>query len=96
MRDTTPQQNMFANSMEWLANLLAFLAAFFAGPEVYFRTLPLVIKFAETRYGEGFGGAVQVVWFLLTFGLVYFASRAVLAIALIALFGSAALRFLAL
>lgn len=97
MRNHLPQQE---GRVSWLfgrlGDLIAITAAFFGGPEFYYRTLPFVQRFAETRYGEGFEGGVQFVWFVLTFGITFFASRIVIELGLIILFSTAALRFLAL
>lgn len=90
-----PGHNMLSSAIEALTFVLAFGAAFFGGPEIYMRTLPFVLRFAETRYGPGFEGLVQLVWFLLTFAFVFFSARIAFAFALIAFSGSLALRLFA-
>lgn len=90
-----PGQSILSASIEALTNVLAFGAAFFGGPELYMRTLSFVLRFAETRYGGGFEGLVQFIWFLTTFAFVFFSARIAFAFALIAFSGSLALRLFA-
>ncbi len=93
--NTNPGQSILSDSIKWLTNVLAFGAAFFGGPEIYMRSLPFVLRFAESRYGPGFEGLVQFVWFALTLAFVFFSTRIAFAFALITLSGSVALRLFA-
>lgn len=88
------RQQVFMGSVEAMANLLAFLSAFLATPEIYARTAPWVVDFASTRYGVGFEDLIQVGWFVLTALLVFFMARATLATAIVAAGLAAATRFI--
>lgn len=93
--NSNPGQSIFTRTIERLADVLACIAAFFGGPELYMRSLPFVLHFAETRYGPGFEGLAQFVWLLLTLALVFFTARLVLALVLISVTGQVALRLFA-
>ena len=94
-QNPNPGQNIISSSINPLANVVACGVAMFGGPELYMRTLPFVQRFAESRYGPDFAGPVQLAWFALTFGFVFYTSRIGLAFAIIALSGSLALRLFA-
>lgn len=88
------RQQVFMSSIEALANLLAFLTAFLATPEIYVRTVAWVVNFTSARYGGGFEDLVQLGWFAVTALIVFFTARATLATAIVAAGLAAATRFI--
>ncbi len=88
------RQQVFMGSVEAMANLLAFLTAFLATPEIYARTAGWVVNFASIRYGTGFEDLIQIGWFILTALLVFFMARATIATAIVAAGLAAATRFI--
>lgn len=73
------------SSIEGIANISAFIAAFLLTPEIHLRTVGFIIRIAEQRYGLiGFDVPVSLAW-LGTVGLLtFFLSRATLATAIVA------------
>lgn len=89
------RQDVFIQSIEWIANICAFIAAFLLSPEVYIRTVGWVIRIAETRYGAGeFIDLVCFVWFVTVAALMFFTARATLATAIVAAGVAAATKFI--
>lgn len=87
------RQQVFMSSVEALANLLAFLTAFLLTPEIYARTVTWVIAFTAHRYGPGFEDVTAFGHFIVTGLIVFFASRATLATAIVAAGLAFAVRF---
>lgn len=77
-------KTIFMQSVEALANLSAFVAAFFLAPEVYVRTIAFVIEYTRQRYGYGFDEPVMLVWFVVVTLIVFFGARATIATAIVA------------
>lgn len=83
-------------SVEWTANILAFIAAFLLTPELYARTVVWVVNYTTSRYGVA-GDAldlVSFVWFVAMALLTFFVSRATLATAIVAAGLAAATKFI--
>ena len=78
------RQQVFMSSVEWLANLLAVLAAFILTPEIYARTVNWVVDYTASRYGAGFEDLTHFAWFVMTALLVFFGARASLTTAIVA------------
>ena len=90
------RQDVFMQSIEWTANILAFVAAFLLTPEIYARTVHWVVSYTASRYGVT-GDAldlVSFVWFVTMALLTFFVSRATLATAIVAAGLAAATRFI--
>lgn len=87
------RQKVFMSSVEALANILAFIAAFLLTPEAYARSVAWVVQYTASRYGPGLEGAVAVVWFGTTALLLFFSARATIATAIVAAGLAIALRF---
>lgn len=90
------RQDVFMQSIEWTANILAFVAAFLLTPELYARTVTWVVNYTASRYGVS-GDAldlVSFVWFVTMALLTFFVSRATLATAIVAAGFAAATRFI--
>ena len=77
-------KSVFMNSVEALANLSAFLAAFFLAPDVFMRTRDFVVAYTQQRYGHGFEDIVSLTWFVVVTLLVFFGARATIATAIVA------------
>lgn len=78
------RQAEFVKSVEWLAILLAIMAAFLLTPEVYARTVAWIVAYTASRYGAGFEDLTRFVWFVMTALLIFFGARATLATAIVA------------
>lgn len=78
------RQKFFMSNIEALANILAFITAFIATPEVYARTVNWVVNYTATRYGPGFEDMTAMGWFAVTALLIFFGARASLATAILA------------
>ena len=90
------RQDVFMQSIEWTANILAFITAFLLTPEIFIRTVGFISRIAETRYGAAGDllGFIGFVWFV-TVGLLTFSlSRATLATAIVAAGLAAATMFI--
>ena len=90
------RQDVFMQSIEWTANILAFVAAFLLTPEIYARTVGWVVSYTASRYGMA-GDAldlVSFVWFVTMALLTFFVSRATLTTAIVAAGLAAATRFI--
>ncbi len=87
------RQQFFMTNIEALANILAFVTAFIATPEVYARTVVWVVNFTAHRYGEGYEGFTAIGWFVVTGLLIFFGARATLATAILAAGLTLAVRF---
>ena len=90
------RQDVFMQSVEWTANILAFVAAFLLTPELYARTVTWVVNYTASRYGVA-GDAldlVSFVWFVTMALLTFFVSRATLATAIVAAGLAAATKFI--
>lgn len=87
------RQQVFMSSVEALANILAFGTAFLLTPEVYARTVTWVVNFTAARYGPGFEDATAFGHFVITALIIFFASRATLATAIVAAGLAFAVRF---
>lgn len=90
------RQDVFMQSVEWTANILAFIAAFLLTPEIYIRTVGWVTRIAENRYGASGDllGLVSFVWFVTMALLTFSLSRATLATAIVAAGLAAATKFI--
>jgi hypothetical protein len=87
-------QLVFMSSVYWLANLLAFIAAFLGTPPIYGRTVDWVIVFTTRHYGAEFADLISLGWFGIVACLVFFIARASISTALIVGGLTFALRFL--
>lgn len=88
------RQEVFMGSIEALANILAFLTAFLATPEIYARTVVWVVDFTSARYGAGFEDLIQIGWFVMTGLILFFTARATIATAIVAAGLALATRFI--
>lgn len=88
------RRQIFMDSIESLADLLAFMTAFLATPEIYARSVTWVVNFTSARYGTGFEDLTQIVWFVMTGLIVFFTARATIATAIVAAGLAAATRFI--
>ncbi|MBU1210180.1 MAG: hypothetical protein KJ587_02785 [Alphaproteobacteria bacterium] len=87
------RQKVFMSSVEALANILAFVAAFFATPEVFGRTVGWVVTYTAARYGTGFEDFTAFGWFAVTGLLIFFGARATISTAIVAAGLAVAVRF---
>lgn len=87
------RQQVFMSSVEALANILAFVAAFFATPEVFARTVGWVVSYTASRYGPGFEDVTALGWFAVTGLLIFFGARATISTAIVAAGLAVAVRF---
>lgn len=76
-------QNLFMSSVTGLANVLAFIAAFLGGPTFYYHTAPYVLELTYQTYGGEFIGLAKLVWYGLSYLLIFFVARATIGTALI-------------
>ena len=76
-------QNVFMSSVVALANVLAFVTAFFATPLVYSYTLPKVQSFTAQHYGAGFEEIIALTWWAITALTIFFGARASLSTGII-------------
>lgn len=76
-------QNLFMSSVTGLANVLALVAAFLGGPTLYYATAPYVLELTYQTYGGEIIGLTKLVWFGLSYLLIFFVSRATIGTALI-------------
>jgi hypothetical protein len=90
------RRDVFMSSIEWIANILAFVTAFLLTPEIYFRTVGWIVRVAESRYGASgdFLDLASFVWFVTVALLTFFMARATLATAIVAAGLAAATRFI--
>lgn len=82
--DHGKRQQVFMSSVEWIANLIALLAAFLLTPEIWARSVDWVVSYTAARYGPGFEPAVTIGWFVMVAMLTFFTSRATLTTAIVA------------
>lgn len=95
-KETTIQKNAqsaFASSIDGLASVLALACAFLITPEIDSRTINWALRTFTDTYGTDFLWFFRWGWFALIGAGVFYAARAVLALALMMLSGWAALRF---
>lgn len=76
-------QNLFMSSVTGLANVLAFIAAFLGGPTVYNYTGPYVLDLTYQTYGPDIVGLAGLVWYGLSYLLIFYVARATLGTAMI-------------
>lgn len=76
-------QNLFMSSVTGLANVLAFIAAFLGGPTLYYVTAPYVLELTYQTYGGEIIGLAKMVWYGLSYLLIFFVARATIGTALI-------------
>lgn len=87
------RQTVFMSSIENLANILAVVSAFFMTPEIYVRTIHMVVNFTSSRYGGQFNELVEVGWFICVALITFFTARATLTTAIVAAGLAAATKF---
>ena len=73
----------FLDSVKGLATTIAVVATFFGVPVVYNRSVGFVQAFTANQYGSGWEDATAFCWFVICIFLVFFASRASIATALV-------------
>ncbi len=78
------RQQFFMQNIEAVANILAFVTAFLATPEVWARSVGWVVNYTSQRYGPEFEGPVSLGWFVTVALLIFFGARATLATAILA------------
>ena len=66
-----------------MAIVLALIATFFGGPELYHHTIDYVIVFAQSRYGKEWLLAAVVGWALIVGAFSFYAARITFDIALL-------------
>ena len=76
-------QNLFMASVTGLANVLALVAAFLGGPTLYQYTGPYILELTYQAYGNELVDLAKLVWYGLSYMLVYFVARATIGTALI-------------
>ena len=76
-------QNLFMSSVVGLANVLAFVAAFFGGPLLWQHTVEYVRELTFQTYGADLIGLASMAWYGLSFLLVFFVARASIGTALV-------------
>jgi hypothetical protein len=90
------RQDIFMQSVEWTANILAFIGAFLLTPEIYIRTVGWIVRIAETRYGASGDmlDFVSLVWFVTMALLTFSLSRVTLTTAIVSAGLAAATKFI--
>lgn len=78
------RQQVFMNSVEGFANVMAFIAAFFLTPEIFVRTIGFVSSYTAHRYGADLVDFVGFVWFVAVALLTFFMARATVTTAIVA------------
>lgn len=76
----TPKEgakSTFLNSIEGLANVMAFGMTFFLTPALHARTVEWVKSYVYDHYGYGWEDVTSIGWFILTAAFVFFLSRGV-------------------
>lgn len=76
-------QNILMSSLQGLANVLAFMAAFLLTPKVHGWTVEWVVAYVAEAYGQAWSDLANVVWFVTTGLLIFFGSRATIGTALV-------------
>lgn len=72
--------------------VLALVATFFGGPELYHQTIDYVLAFAQSRYGEQFLPLALIGWALLVAAFCFYAARITFDIALLSAVMAVAMR----
>lgn len=75
-----------------MAFVLALVATFFGGPELYHYTINYVLAFAEARYGAEFLVPALIGWALLVAAFTFYAARMTFDIALVSAIMAVAMR----
>lgn len=75
-----------------MAIVLAIVAVFFGAPELYYQTIQYVMAFAESRYGPDWAPIALFGWAFIVAGLIFYAARITLEIALVSAVMSVAMR----
>ncbi|MDH4980954.1 hypothetical protein [Hyphomicrobium sp. D-2] len=77
---------------EAMAVVLALVATFFGGPELYHFTIGTVIAFAESRYGADLAPVAVIGWALIVAAFSFYAARITFDIALVSAIMAVAMR----
>ena len=88
------RRKVFMDSVEPVANILAFITAFLLTPEIFGRTLEPFSNFVAARYGTDLLDLFQVGWFIAVALLTFYMARATVATAIVAAGLAAAMRFI--
>ena len=75
-----------------MAVVLALIATFFGGPEIYHHTINYVLAFAQSRYGEQFLPLALIGWALIVAAFSFYAARITFDIALLSAVMAVAMR----
>lgn len=73
-----PHHNPSGNGQDpkqGMALVLALIAVFFGGPELYYRTIGFVMAFAQARYGPDFADLVLLAWAGIVAAFTFYAAR---------------------
>lgn len=82
-------QNIMMSSAVGLANVCGVAAAFIGGPQVHAYTVPYVQELTFETYGADMVGIATLAWYIISFLLVFYISRATIGTALV--FGAVAI-----
>jgi hypothetical protein len=82
MQNSNPHKPFFMQSVEGLAKVIAWIAAFLLTPPVYNFSVGWVETYAARYYGSGIESLASLVWFILTACLIYQFSKATIGTAL--------------
>lgn len=75
--------NVYQQSIEAIANILAAIIAFWLTPVVYGQTIVWVSQLTERSYGVGYVDLAEFVWFVLVALLLFYMSRVATSIIII-------------
>lgn len=76
-------QNLFMSSVTGLANVLAVMASFFGAPTLYGYSAPFVQQMTYQSYGPDIATLAMLVWWIISYLLVFYIARATVGTALI-------------
>lgn len=82
-KDQQRIKSVYVTSLEWFANVAAVAVTFFLTPILMNWTHPVIRDFTLNHYPRELLVPVEFAWFFILGGLVFFASRASLALLLI-------------
>ena len=76
-------KSVFVGSVKGLANFAAVGVAFIATPQAYGLTIDWIRAYTAANYGYGWTDIVEIAWFAIVAGFVFFVARASVATLLI-------------
>lgn len=92
--DKYRQQEVFQDSLQGFATVVAVMLSILAAPSLHALTIPYVTALARRSYGPDLVQFVEICWMIACFPFVFFAARASVGVALMVAGSALAYRFL--